>query len=109
MFFHRLFNLPVGTLRIQSLDIQNFSRQGVSPTRFQFWNLEVEAENPDHVHISMTDKSTKCLPLDLVICDVPDVVVAEAAHGHVPELDVGASEAETHVVQADRVKRRQPP
>ena len=109
MFFHRLFNLPVGTLRIQSLDIQNFSRQGVSPTRFQFWNLEGEAENPDHVHTLITDKLTKCLPLGLVICDVPDVVVAEAAHGHVPELDVGASEAEAHVVQAERVQRRQPP
>ena len=101
--------LPVGTLRVQSLDIQNFSRQGVSPTRFQFWNLEGEAEKPDHVLTLMTDKLTECLPLGLVVCDVPDVVVAEAAHGHVPELDVGASEAETHVVQAERVKRRQPP
>ena len=95
--------LPVGTLRIQSLDIQNFSCQGVSPTRSQFWNLEVEAENPIIMRTLITDKLTQCLPLGLIIGDLPDVVVAEASHSHVPELYVGAAEAETHVVKAERV------
>lgn len=51
---------------------------------------------------------TECLPLVLVVCDVPDVVVAEPAHTDVPELNVGAAEAKLHVVQAERIQRRQP-
>ena len=46
---------------------------------------------------------TQCLPLGLIIGDLPDVMVAEAPHSHVPELYVGAAEAETHVVKAERV------
>ena len=53
-------------------------------------------------------KYPECLPHSLVICDVPNVVVAEPAHADVPELNVGAAEAKLHVVQAERIQRRQP-
>ena len=47
-------------------------------------------------------------PALLVVGDLPELVAAEAGHGHVPELYVRPRQAEAHVVQVEGVQRGQP-